>query len=49
MRWLTRAAAAGYFRTADNRGQLEKDADLDPLRARPDFKAWLAGLGKGEG
>ncbi|MBX9622306.1 MAG: serine/threonine-protein kinase [Gemmataceae bacterium] len=40
MAWLRKAVAAGYR----NRTHIEKDADLDALRGRPDFKALLATL-----
>ena len=40
MDWLRKAVAAGYR----NRAQMDADADLDPLRGRPDFRALLATL-----
>jgi tetratricopeptide (TPR) repeat protein len=47
--WLARATAAGYFRTPANREQMTKDADLNSLRLRADFKSWLAALGEDSG
>jgi hypothetical protein len=38
--WLTKAVAAGWTDAA----QIRKDADLDFLRDRPDFKKMLADL-----
>ncbi|HEY7118127.1 MAG TPA: tetratricopeptide repeat protein, partial [Tepidisphaeraceae bacterium] len=40
MQWLTGAAGAGWHDPA----QMEKDADLDPLRERADFRKLLAAL-----
>jgi serine/threonine-protein kinase len=41
---LRGADRAGHFRDADRLDKLEKDANLDFLRHRDDFKAWLAGV-----
>jgi hypothetical protein len=41
---LGRLRAEGYINTEDRYNQLKKDdADLEPLRARPDFTKLLAG------
>jgi hypothetical protein len=40
MVWLRKAVAAGYR----DRANIEKDADLDALRDRPDFRALLKEL-----
>jgi tetratricopeptide (TPR) repeat protein len=39
---LKEAAAAGHFRDRRNRADLERNADLDALRGRADFRALLA-------
>src|SRR5262249_11900651 len=39
--WLRAAHKAGYFKAAANVSHLKKDGDLDPLRNRSDFKAFL--------
>jgi hypothetical protein len=44
MCWLRRAVAAGYA----NAPRVAKDADLDALRDRPDFKVLLADLEAGK-
>jgi hypothetical protein len=41
---LRRAADAGYFSPAAARAHLAKDPDLDNLRRRADFRAFVAGL-----
>jgi tetratricopeptide (TPR) repeat protein len=38
--YLDKARAAGWFREAKNRATLDRDTDLDPLRARADFQTW---------
>ena len=43
MQWLHQAVQAGY----KNAAHMKKDADLDPLRERADFKKLLAELEKG--
>jgi hypothetical protein len=43
---LRQAQAAGHFRTRAHLAGLKKDADLDPLRSRADFKELLARLEK---
>jgi eukaryotic-like serine/threonine-protein kinase len=43
---LSRAAARGLFASAAARAALETDAELAPLRSRPDFKKLLADLNK---
>jgi serine/threonine protein kinase len=43
---LAKAQAAGFFAIPAKRETLKKDPDLEALRARDDFKKWLAGLGK---
>jgi serine/threonine-protein kinase len=43
---LDRARAAGYFKAADNRRKLAKDAQLETLRPRSDFQKLLHDLGK---
>jgi hypothetical protein len=39
--YLEKARAADWFRDVKNREALDRDTDLDPLRARADFRAWL--------
>jgi hypothetical protein len=46
--WLQAAHQAGQFKTKANRLHMSKDADLDPLRQRDDFKAFIAGLSAGD-
>ena len=46
MQSLRRAKANGYFAVPANRKQLDKDTDLDSLRTRADYKAFLATLPK---
>jgi tetratricopeptide (TPR) repeat protein len=41
---LEKAAGAGFFALANRLDRLRKDADLESLRARDDFKKLLAGL-----
>jgi serine/threonine protein kinase/Flp pilus assembly protein TadD len=43
---LAMADATGFFATPANREHLHKDSDLQALRAREDFKKWLAALEK---
>jgi hypothetical protein len=43
---LAKAEAAGFFAGPANRDHLQKDSDLQALRAREDFQKWLAGLPK---
>jgi hypothetical protein len=38
------AASVRYFDRAENRKDLDTRRDLDPLRARPDFRDFAAGL-----
>jgi tetratricopeptide (TPR) repeat protein len=45
MAWLTKAVSAGY----KDKAHMEKDADLDSLRDRADFKNLLAELGGRKG
>jgi hypothetical protein len=45
MHWLTTSVAAGF----ENRAHMEKDADLDALREREDFKKLLASLTEASG
>jgi serine/threonine-protein kinase len=40
MEWLRRAVAAGYHNVANMRS----DANLDPLRSRPDFQLLMMDL-----
>jgi hypothetical protein len=42
---LQRAAAVGYFASAANVAQLDKDSDLDALRPRDDYRAFRLSLG----
>src|SRR5262249_33025322 len=42
--WLHAAHKAGFFKSDANRDHLGKDADLDSLRQRADFKAFVASL-----
>ena len=42
MEWLRKAVQAGYTAAA----HVAQDTDLDPLRERPDFKAFVAELTK---
>jgi hypothetical protein len=44
--WLRKSRDAGFFRIPGNIEQLRKDADLDSLRTREDFKQFLAELEK---
>ena len=46
---LRQAQAAGLFTAAINREFLRNETDLDALRPRADFAAWLAGLEPGLG
>jgi hypothetical protein len=41
---LRRAEGLNFFDNRSNLVHLGKDKDLDPLRSRDDFKAWLNGL-----
>jgi hypothetical protein len=41
---LDRSRVAGYFRDPAQVDGLRNDADLDPLRARPDFQALMMDL-----
>jgi hypothetical protein len=43
---LAQAHARGYFKEAARVEKLKKDADLDPLRGRPDFQKLLTELGQ---
>jgi hypothetical protein len=43
---LGRARQAGFFKDPAAAARLHKDADLDALRARPDFRKWLAEVEK---
>lgn len=45
MECLERAREAGYFGTKEAVQAAHTEADLNPLRGRADFTAWLAGLG----
>jgi hypothetical protein len=38
--------AAGYFGAPSNNRHLDADTDFDPIRKRPDFKAFLAEVRK---
>src|SRR5262249_24543296 len=42
--FLGRAHRGGFFRTADNRARLKNDPELNGLRVRADFKAFLDGV-----
>src|SRR5262249_23729427 len=42
--WLHQADKAGFFKTKAIRDHVLKDPDLDSLRGRADFKAFVAGL-----
>jgi hypothetical protein len=46
---LARARMQGYFKKATLVEHLKRDTDIDPLRAREDFKTLLAELEKGAG
>jgi hypothetical protein len=39
---LTKAEAAGFFKTPAKLADMKKDTDIDPLRDREDFKKQLA-------
>ena len=41
---LQRAAQAGFFREPRNRAHLDKDTDLDSLRSRDDYRAFIKTL-----
>jgi hypothetical protein len=41
---LGQAREAGFFRDPAMVGQPDEDTDLDPLRARPDFRAFRTDL-----
>ena len=42
--WLHEAHKAGFFKSQATRDHMSKDTDLDSLRGRADFKAFVAGL-----
>jgi tetratricopeptide (TPR) repeat protein len=44
--FLNRLNATGYFRQPGKLAHAGKDSDLDPLRQRADFQAWLAAAQK---
>jgi len=46
MTWLRRSLSAGHFQPPGAIEDFKKDADLDPLRNRKDFKQFLAALEK---
>src|SRR5262249_41237465 len=46
---LKRLAETGYFRDASKVEQFRKDSDFEPLRARPDFRAFAAEVEKAVG
>jgi hypothetical protein len=41
---LGQARAAGFFPDPSHVALLERDPDLDPIRSRPDFRAFLLDL-----
>jgi hypothetical protein len=45
---LVRAQQAGFFKDPASLARLRTDADLDALRARPDFQKWLAEVEKAQ-
>jgi tetratricopeptide (TPR) repeat protein len=49
VKMLDRARQAGYFKNPSNHRLFHRDADLKPLRARPDFKILLRRLEKVSG
>jgi hypothetical protein len=46
MALLARCRRLGYFKDANRRAHLGRDNDLDPLRGRADYKAFVESLGK---